>query len=168
MARAVGVALCALALSAVGIAGCGEEEGVADGATVTAYVERPLCEGGSDQGGEVQATNGSYEILLVCLPASTDPRGEELSQGVGGPRRIDLATLGANARRATGDSTTVAYLQLDDRAVSRFTQPILEAAGIGLISADTRDQALRRLMQVLTESDPSALRDDVREALGQG
>jgi hypothetical protein len=142
------VALCALVLLAVGAAGCGEEEGVSEGAVVTAYVEAPLCDGASRPGGEV-------EVRLVCLPSP--------SRGA----RIDLATVGANARRATRDSTTVAYLQPDDPSITRFTRPILEAAGIGLISAPSHDDAVRRLTNALSESDPDSLRADVRVALGQ-
>ena len=164
LARA-GVALLALVLATVGAVGCGEEEGVAGGARVTAYVETPLCEGASNQEAEIDPTGGEpFEVRFVCLP---DPRGAELSQGVGGGRQIDLATVGANARRATEDSTAIAYLQTDDPPIARFTQPILEAAGIGILT-DTRQEAMRRLLAILAESDSGDLRADVREALGQG
>jgi hypothetical protein len=162
------VALCALALVAVGAAGCGEEDGVADGATVTAYVEQPLCE---DEGNYKRDSElidiGSFDLRIICLPDPRNPRGGELSQGVGGPQRIDLATVGANARRATEDSTAVAYAQRDDPVISRFTEPILDAAGIGLVTANEGDFAASRLIGILEEADPSSLRADVRDALGQ-
>lgn len=165
MARA-GAALLVLVLVAVGAAGCGEEEGVADGAKVTAYVETALCEGAMNQEAAIDPTSGdSFEVRFVCLP---DPRGAELGQGVGGGRQIDLATVGANARRATEDSAAIAYLQTADPAITRFTQPILEAAEIGILTAETRREAVQRLLAILAESDSVDLRADVREALGQG
>ncbi|MDX6624280.1 MAG: hypothetical protein QOE75_2212 [Solirubrobacterales bacterium] len=159
------MALCALVLVAVGAAGCGEEEGVADGAVVTAYVEAPLCGGGTDDVSvSVPEGDEPFDVRVVCLP---DARGTELSQGVGGGRQIDLAAVGANARRATEDSSAIAYLQTGDPAISRFTRPILEAAGIGILTADTRREAMRRLLAILAESDSDDLRADVRDALGQ-
>lgn len=164
MVRA-GAALLALVLVAAGAAGCGEEEGVADGATVTAYVETALCEGARNPKAEIDPTSGEpFEVRFACLP---DPRGAELGQGVGGGRQIDLATVGANARRATEDSTAIAYLQTDDPAITRFTRPILEAAGIGILTADTRQEAMQLLLAILAESDSGDLRADVRDALGQ-
>lgn len=165
MVRA-GAALLALVLVAVGAAGCGEEDGVADGAAVTAYVETALCEGAENQVAEIDPTSGApFEVRFVCLP---DPRGAELSQGVGGGRQIDLAKVGANARRATEDSAAIAYLQTDDPAITRFARPILEAAGIGILTAETRREAMQRLSAILAESDSGDLRADVRGALGQG
>ena len=156
------VALLALAI-AVGAAGCGEDEGVSDGATVTAYVERPLCK---RPGFVMMPTEGggSLAVRITCLPPAREP---ELGQGVGGGRRVALPLAGDNARRAAEDSTTVAYLDLADPGVNRFTHPILEAAGIGWISAENREQAQRRLTRILLAADPNSLRADVRDALGQ-
>ena len=163
MARA-GAALLALVLVAVGAAGCGEEEGVAKGGVVTAYVEAPLCGNAGGHVADGEAEDGKVvKVKFICLPAA---RGAELSQGVGGGRQIDLAVAGANARRATEDSRTVAYLEPADRAVSRFTHPILEAAGIGWISS-SEGSAQAQLLRVLRESDSTDLRADVRDALGQ-
>ncbi len=155
-------ALCALLLLAAGVAGCGEEEGVADGASVTAYVEAPVC-GGSPRVAAPVDGGSEVTVRFVCLPAV---RGPQLSQGVGGGRQIDLATAGANARRATEDSTTVAYLQADDPAVNRFTEPILEAAGVGWVTAPAA-KAQAQLLELLAEADPDSLRADVRDELGQ-
>ena len=164
MARA-GVALCALVLATVGAVGCGEEEGVAEGATVHAYVEAPLCEVAAPVARVEDESGEEVSVRFVCLPAA---RGAELSQGVGGGRRIDLAVAGANARRATEDSTTVAYLQPAVPRVTRFTRPILEAAGVGWVAADTGREGAAQLISLIEEADSSSLRADVREALGQG
>jgi hypothetical protein len=157
-------ALCLLLLLAVGAAGCGGEEGVADGAVVKAYVEAPLCDDGAAAPVAV-SDGGSAEVSVrfVCLPPV---RGPGLSQGVGGGRQIDLAAAGANARRAAEDSTTVAYLRADDPAVNRFTEPILEAAGIGWITGSS-GKAYAELLGLLAEADSNSLRADVRDALGQ-
>lgn len=163
MARA-GAALLALLL-AVGAAGCGEEDGVADGATVTVYAEAALCEGATNQTGRVNGTEGSVKLRVVCLP---DPRGPELGQGVGGGREIDLATVGANARRATEDSTSVAYLETDDPEVNRFTHPIIEAAGIGWVTSDSRGAAMQQVLLAIAAAGSGSVRDEVRESLESG
>lgn len=161
------MALCALVLVAVGAAGCGEEEGVAEGAVVNVYVEAPLCEEGSSDVPVPLPEDAVFGARVVCLDDPGNPGGDRLGQGVGGPRRIDLATVGANARRATQDASTIAYLQRDDHAVSRFTRPILDAAGVGWIAADDLGSALRQLTRALAEADSNELRADVREALGR-
>ena len=157
-------ALCALVLLVAGVAGCGEEEGVADGASVTAYVEQPLCDKGAYVAVVQNESGDGIGLKFVCLPSA---RGAGLSQGVGGGRQVDLATAGANARRATEDATAVVYIAPDDPGVGRFTHPILEAAGIGWLTAETRREAIGRLSKLLFEADMSSLRADVREALGQ-
>lgn len=156
-----GAALGALVLLVAGVAGCGGEEGVENGAVVTAYAERPACAPRSARVGDGEGSG--YGVRFVCLPAA---RGAGSGQGVGdGP--VDLARAGANARRATEDSTAVAYLQPDDPAVNRFTKPILESAGIGRITDDSAAAARARLLALLAAADSPSLRDDVREALGQ-
>ncbi len=154
MARSGLAALVALAI-AVGAAGCGEDEGVAEGATVTAYVEWPLCGGGTDEA-TVSAPNrgGAFDVRIVCL---ADP---------GGKQGIELATVGANARRASEDSSAVAYIG-EPGTTARFSHPILEAAGIGWITAKSRREWSQRLLSALASADSDSLRGDVREALGQ-
>ncbi len=164
MARA-GAALCALVLLVAGVAGCGEDEGVADGGKVRAYVEGSACGKGTYVALVQNAGGDAVGVEFVCLPAA---RGPELGQGVGGGRQIDLATAGANARRASEDSATIAYIAPADPGVGRFTHPILEAAGIGWITAETRRDAMRQISKLVLEADLSSLRADVREGLGQG
>lgn len=134
------------------LGGCGEEDEVASGATVTAYVEAPLCAGAqralARRGGEV----GALRLRAVCLPAHS--RGG----------RLDLAVLGANARRAAEDSTAVAYLAASDRAAARFSGPILTAAGIGTVETESGAVAIGRVAVALTSGD-GAPREAVREGL---
>ncbi len=140
---------CALLLVA---AGCGEGEGVADGATVAVYVAAPLCAEAKGElareGGEV----GGIGVRVVCLTDAE--RGERLS----------LAAVGANARRATEDSTTVAYIQQPGPA-TRFSQPILESADIASINASSGATAVGRVLDAVAAADSGSLRESVREAL---
>jgi hypothetical protein len=137
------------------IAGCGGGEGVAEGATVTAYVEAPLCIGAkqelADQGGRA----GELKVQAICLPSARSRA------------KLNLATLGANARRATEDSTTVAYLEASDPAAARFIHPILETAEVPWISASSGKAAMSRLLKLTRETGSGSLRASIREALNE-
>lgn len=134
-------------------AGCGEE-GVGEDAVVTVYASAPLCAGAKRElireGGRV----GGVRVRVVCLP---DAEG-------GG--RLDLATIGANARRAVEDSTTVAYIGEPTRAATRFSRPILESADIAQLSNLSGAAAMSRLLRaVRSASDSSSLRESVADEL---
>jgi hypothetical protein len=135
--------------------GCGGGEGVESGATVAAYVEAPLCSGAKKelarQGGEA----GDVKVQAVCLPS---PRK-------GG--KLDLATLGANARRATEDSTAVAYLEAPDPSASRFTHPILETAEIPWIASSSGQKAMAQLLKLIPEADSGSLRHSLQDKLNE-
>ena len=118
------------------IGGCGEA-GVSNGATVTAYVAAPLCAGAKRELARDGGQAGDVQVRAVCLSSAED-RG-----------RLNLAQLGANARRATEDSTTVAYLEPADPAANRFTNPILESAGIAWIESDSGVIAMSRLLRTI-------------------
>jgi hypothetical protein len=151
MRRAALIAVaCALL---VAVAGCGGGGGVASGATVSVYVAAPLCAGAkralAGEGGRA----GSVRVRAVCLP---DERA-----GTG----LDLAAVGANARRASEDSTTVAYLEPADPAANKFTEPILKSAGIGWTTASSGEAAMAQALHAISGADTSSLRDAVRESL---
>lgn len=155
MARRWGVpALLALALSglAAGAAGCGEGDGVEAGATVHVYVAAPLCGEAKRQLTSKGGRAGDVRVRVVCLPPSGDAR------------RVDLAVAGANARRATEDSTSVAYLEDLGRS-NAFSRTIVEEAGIGFINAASGFNAMRRILQAIEESGSGSLRDQVRKNL---
>ncbi|HET7507026.1 MAG TPA: hypothetical protein VFJ53_01590, partial [Solirubrobacterales bacterium] len=105
--------LCALLVAA----GCGEG-GAASGATVSVYMAAPLC--GQASGGRA----GDLKVRLVCL-APVERGG-----------KVDLAAAGADARRATEDSTAVAYVEAPGPAAD-FSRSIVEAADIGWIETDS-------------------------------
>lgn len=149
--RNAGLAVsCALLLA---LAGCGGGEGASEGATVTAYADAPLCAGAKQElrshGGEA----GDLHVRVACLPRSRNGRS------------LDLATLGANARRATEDSTTVGYLEASDPRAARFTRPILESASIAWISRSSGKAAMTKLLQAIEDADTGSLRESVRETL---
>ena len=137
----------------VGVAGCGGEEGVAEDATVTAYVAAPLCAGAkrelASQGGQA----GELRVRAVCLPEARSHA------------KLNLATLGANARRATEDSTTVAYLEAPDPAAARFTRPILETAEVPWIAGSSGKATMTRLLELVEAAGSGSLRQSLREEL---
>lgn len=136
LARRIAAALC---LGLAGLAGCGESEGVASGATVTAYVAGPLCAEARRELARHGAEAGDVRVRAVCLPSSE--RGGKL----------DLATIGANARRATEDSSSIAYIGEPTKAASRFAEPILEEAGIQRYPATPGAKAMDELLQALED-----------------
>lgn len=82
-------------------------------------------------------------------------------------KRLDLATVGANARQATEDSTAVAYLEAPDPKAARFTHPILEAAEIPWIADSSGKAAMKKLLKLLQAADSGSLRNQLQEALNQ-
>ena len=138
-----------LLLAAVG---CGESEGVAAGASVAAYVEAPLCPGAKRELKSAGGKAGNLHVRMVCL-ASVD-----------GAKGADLAQVGANARRATEDSASVAYVE--EPARPSFSRPIVESASIAVIRDRSGAAAMDRLLTAIGDSGTSgSLRESVREAL---
>lgn len=141
-------AICALVV----VAGCGGESGVSAGASVAAYVEAPLCAAAKSELAKRNGKAGEVRVRAVCLtPAEAG-------------KRVDLATIGANARRATEDSASVAYIEAPARP--SFSRPIVESASIAVIRAGSGAVAMDRLLKAIGESGTSgSLRESVREAL---
>ena len=137
------------------IAGCGGGEGVSKDATVTAYVAAPLCAGAKQELASQGGKAGDLEVQAVCLP-------EARSRA-----KLNLATLGANARRATEDSTTVAYLEAPDPRAARFTHPILETAAVPWISKSSGQAAMAHLLELVEEAGSGSLRESIQESLNE-
>jgi hypothetical protein len=132
--------------------GCGEGEGAAAGATVAAYVEAPLCAAAKRELAKAGPGAGSVEVRAICL--------DEVRQR----GRLDLAAVGANARRASQDSAAIAYLE--PPTTPSFSRPIVEAAGIAVIRADSGAGAMARLLAAVRNAGSGPPREAVREALG--
>jgi hypothetical protein len=118
------------------IAGCGSGSGVGEGATVSVYVSAPLCSRAKQELVRHGAHAGSVRVRVLCLKDAES----------GG--RVDLATAGANARRATEDSTTVGFVEAPGPEAS-FTRPILDEAEIALITSSSGAHAMATILAAL-------------------
>jgi hypothetical protein len=146
------VAAALVLAAAIAVVGCGEA-GVAEDATVTAYVAAPLCADAELELSRARGRVGELRVEAVCLP---NPRR---------PGKLDLATIGANARRATEDSTSVAYLEAFDPPANRFSEPILESAELAGIYRSSGEKAMARLLRAIEAWDSGSLRESVRDSL---
>jgi hypothetical protein len=86
--------------------------------------------------------------LLVCL--------DHLVTG------HSLASIGAGARRATENSSTIAYIGEADPKSVDFARPILEAAGIGDVASGDGAAAMRTVLRAVRQN---AGADDLRGAV---
>jgi hypothetical protein len=132
----------------VAATGCGAGSGVAEDAKVAVYVSEPLCAGAeaglARKGFEVDGVG----VGIVCLPAA----GEK--------GRLDLATAGAQARRATQDSTTVAFVVPEGREI-QYTRPILKEADIAVLEAESGSKAIGEVLDDLGERGGKSPREAV-------
>lgn len=144
-------ALCALLIAA---AGCGEGDVVAEDATVSAYVSAPLCAEARRELANSGDRATGVRLRTICV----DDTGADGSR---------LAAIGAAAREATEDSSSVAYIGAADPTAIRFSEPILEEADIARISADSGKAAMTTLLAALRSADTSgSLREAIRDELG--
>ncbi len=148
MARWIAPALLALALAA---GGCGGN-GVSAGATVSVYVSAPHRQAAQRQLARDAGAVEDLKVKAVCLPP------------VASGARVDLAQTGSNARRATEDSTAVAYLEASGPA-AKFSRTIVESANLAWLETDSGSTAMRRILSALEEAGSTSPRDAVREAL---
>jgi hypothetical protein len=144
--------------------GCGEE-GAAAGAVVRVYLSAPLRGPEAGAGRRLcaeareQATQGkggeSHELRVVCLDASGDRGGWTLAQ------------VGSNARRATEDSATIAYVGEPDPAARKQSRPIVEAAGIAELGGLSGREAVAKVARAMEDGDISQPRVAVFHAFGR-
>ncbi|HEX6780600.1 MAG TPA: hypothetical protein VF125_01080 [Solirubrobacterales bacterium] len=146
------------------LAGCGEG-GAAEGARVTVYVSAPLrgaeaaegkrlCEEAQGEAERSAGEAGGLEIEVACLDAT------------GATGRWTLAQVGANARRATEDSTAVAYVGEPDPRARKQSRPIVDAAGIAELGGLSGRAAVTRVVAAIREGDASDPRQAVFSAEG--
>jgi hypothetical protein len=157
------IVLIAAALAAALASGCGEE-GAASGATVRIYLSAPmsgpemkagrqLCEGARAEAARRGEVEG-LEVRVVCLDATE------------GDGRWTLARVGANARRATEDSTAIAYIGEPDPTARKQSRPIVDAAEIAELGGISGRGAVAKVVAAIEEGDESEPRRAVFEALG--
>lgn len=128
---------------------------MAKDASVTAYVAAPLC---AEAEGEASAAGdkaGELRVRVVCL-APVETNG-----------RLDLAQIGANARRATQDSSAVGYIGEATDAATRFSATILEAAEVAQLPGPNGAASMRKLLRAIDEApDGTNPRQSVYQSLG--
>jgi hypothetical protein len=149
---------------AVIAAGCGEEGAEAD-APVTVYVSAPLhgaeatagkrlCEGARNEAARSGGKVEDLQLEVVCLDAA------------GGTGRWTLEQVGANARRATEDSTTIAYVGEPDPRAREQSRPIVAAAEIAELGGVSGEEAVASVVAAIREGDASEPRSSVFQAEG--
>jgi len=121
---------------------------------VTVYVSAPLCAEAERElvrSGQPE----SVRVQVVCL-AEAEADG-----------RLDLATIGANARQAVQDSRTVAYIGEPSPAATRFSKTILDSADITQLSEISGSTAMSQVLRALEGSnDSSSPRESLHAELG--
>jgi branched-chain amino acid transport system substrate-binding protein len=134
---------------------------------VTVYVSSPLhgaqavagramCAGARGELARSDGRAGLLRVRAVCL------------DDTGGALRWSLAAVGADARRASQDSTSVGYIGELDPAATRFSRPILSAAGIAQVAGPSGRAAMATLLQAIRESGGSGeVREAVRDRLSR-
>jgi hypothetical protein len=135
----------------VGVAGCGG--GDASGATVSVYVAAPLCAAAKAELASHGPTAGHFTVAVQCLAASERAGGG-----------VDLATVGANSRRATQDTSAVATLEPPGPGI-KFTHAILESAGIPLLTSASGRQGMKRIVEAVETAGSSNVRESVQKSL---
>lgn len=146
MRRLQVLSLALLMAVAAASAGCGAG-GAESGATVSVYAAAALCQEARENAGPA----GDLEVRIVCLPPRRDSEPA-------------LAGAGANARRATEDSTSVAFLEAPGPA-AKFSQSIVEAADVAWLEPRSGSTAMRRIVKAL-EGDGSSPREAVLNEIG--
>ena len=159
MARPWRVPPALLVLGAAGMVlwsvGCGGE-GVTAGATVRVYVGADLCPAAQQSLAAANGEAGDVKLQAVCLAPAAG--------GANGRGHLDLAAIGANARRATQDSSTIAFVESRGPA-NRFARTIVEEAGIAYVIASSGEDAVQRILDAVEEAGSGSLRDEVRQTL---
>jgi branched-chain amino acid transport system substrate-binding protein len=121
-----------------------------------ATVGRSVCASAKRELARTGGKVGDVRVRATCLDSAAGP-GE----------RWSLAAVGANARRAVEDSTTVAYVGELDPEATKFSRPVLEAAGIGQVPVSEAAMA-EVIAAIRAAGGDSDLRAAVSEALEAG
>lgn len=121
---------------------------------MSVYVAAPLCAGAERELTRNGDEAGDVRIRVVCLPSAESSR------------KLDLAQIGANARRATEDATAIGYIGEPTRSATRFSEPIIEAAGIAQLTETSGAAGMKKLLRAVGEAgDAGSLRASVDDAL---
>jgi len=119
------------ALALIIVAGCGSDDTAAqDHGVLTVYVSAPLTGPAGGDGRDI--ADGARMAFAEGNPTVRGFKIEVEYLDVAGRNetRSDPVTAAANARTATRDSTTIAYIGELDSATTRTSLPITNSAGI--------------------------------------
>jgi hypothetical protein len=120
---------------------------------VTVYVAAPLCAAAKADLASHGSTVGNFMVVARCLAPSETAGGG-----------VDLATNGSNSRRATEDTRSVATLEAPGPG-NRFARPILESAGIPLVTSPSGSRGMKRVISAIEGAGSSNVRESVQAAL---
>jgi branched-chain amino acid transport system substrate-binding protein len=122
---------------------------------VTVYASSAACTGAKRELARQGDRAGALRVEVACLPA------------VRRKGRLDLAAIGANARRAAEDSTSVAYIGEASASATRFSRTILEEAGIAQLPQVPGDIAMRKVLAAVGSAGGGSrgVREEVRDEL---
>ncbi len=127
---------------------------MAENAVLAVYVSKPLCAEARRALAATDGRAGQVRVRAICV----DDSG-------GGSSR--LAAVGAAARSASEDSSSVAYIGTPDPIAVRFSEPILEEAGLARVASGSGAAAMRKLLRAIRRSgDAGSLREAVYDRLG--
>jgi hypothetical protein len=120
---------------------------------VSVYVAAPLCTAAKAQLAAHGASVGHFHVAARCLAATERPGGG-----------VDLATNGANSRRATEDTSAVATLESPGPG-NKFSRAILESAAIPLVTSASGRQGMKEIVEAIESAGSGNVRESVGEAL---
>jgi hypothetical protein len=124
---------------------------------VTVYAGIATCHGAQRAAESKAEEVAPLHVRVRCLPA-VEHHGH-----------FDLAQIGANARSATEDSTTIAYIGEVEPHANQFATPILEEAGIAQLPNMSGPSAIHKLFKAIRTNDSSgSLRESLHEELSGG
>jgi ABC-type branched-subunit amino acid transport system substrate-binding protein len=116
-----------------------------------------MCAGAKRQLALRDGRAGNVRVRVICLDDTA------------GSSRWRLHAVGANARRAVEDSATVAYVGELESEATRFSRPIVEAAGIAQVSGVSGAAAMGEILKAIDAAgDDDQLRQAVSESLASG
>jgi hypothetical protein len=141
MRRLQALCLVLLATTVLAAGGCGEG-GAQSGATVSVYVVPPLCQEARGKVDQAGRKAGDLKVRVLCL--------RRVERG----GRADLAMAGENARRATEDSASVAFLEAPGPAAA-FTRSIVENADVTWVKTNSAGTVVQRILGALEEGNSS-------------
>jgi len=137
--------------TALAMGGCGEG-GAQGGATVSVYVVPPLCQEVRGRVDDAGRKAGDLKVRVLCL--------RRVERG----GQADLAMAGKNARRATEDSTSVAFLEAPGPAAA-FTRSIVENADVAWVKTNSAATVVQQILRAL-EGEGSSPRRSVLDEVG--